>query len=421
MVATLTRTAQIDLSPSLLPISGTAPPAAEGQTSRSTERHHWVEIAKGLCIVLVILMHATLGLEAILDERGFLHPVADFAQPFRMPTFFALSGLFLASALRASWRSFLDRRVLHYLYFYGVWLLIEGGSKVPYRAAEGRLLELFKQLAIALVEPFSTLWFLYALAIFAIVTRLLQRVPGSIVFLGAIFLSLADVKTGWHIFDVCCMLYCYFYAGYLFSKEILAAGAAMQRRLFAALAVTIAWACVTGVAAFSDSLIPNAPVLASDPVIHLALGFIGVIGVAAVSTLLARSSAGPVLTYIGKRSLVVYLAAFFPIAIVREIIVRTGGADFDVGLSCLILTFVGVAAPLAAERIIRGTRAALVFERPDATRLDQMALLMRGAVEKAGAITGHARSMARRPLDRRTFLAKPSWLPEQDSNLRPID
>ena len=42
-------------------------------------------------------------------------------QPFRMPDFFLLSGLFMAQVIRERWPHFLDRRVLHHLYFLLLW------------------------------------------------------------------------------------------------------------------------------------------------------------------------------------------------------------------------------------------------------------------------------------------------------------
>ncbi len=55
----------------------------------------WVDIAKGICILLVVMMHSVIGTGTALGGEGFLHPVVAFAKPFRIPDFFLLSGLFL--------------------------------------------------------------------------------------------------------------------------------------------------------------------------------------------------------------------------------------------------------------------------------------------------------------------------------------
>ena len=62
---------------------------------RST-RIDWVDYAKGICIVMVVMMHSVLGVEAAAGQTGFMHWLVMFAKPFRMPDFFLISGLFLA-------------------------------------------------------------------------------------------------------------------------------------------------------------------------------------------------------------------------------------------------------------------------------------------------------------------------------------
>ncbi len=59
----------------------------------------WVDVAKGLCIILVVMMHSTLGTGEALGGEGVLHDVVEFARPFRIPDFFLLSGLFLGRVI----------------------------------------------------------------------------------------------------------------------------------------------------------------------------------------------------------------------------------------------------------------------------------------------------------------------------------
>ena len=57
-------------------------------------RVDWVDYAKGICIVMVVMMHSVLGVEAATGQTGFMHFLVAFAKPFRMPDFFLISGLF---------------------------------------------------------------------------------------------------------------------------------------------------------------------------------------------------------------------------------------------------------------------------------------------------------------------------------------
>ena len=69
------------------------------EAKRAGGRVPWVDYAKGLCIVFVVMMHSTLGVEDAAGREGWLHPLVAFAKPFRMPDFFLISGLFLVFAV----------------------------------------------------------------------------------------------------------------------------------------------------------------------------------------------------------------------------------------------------------------------------------------------------------------------------------
>ena len=47
--------------------------------SENTARVDWVDYAKGVCIVLVVMMHSTLGVEAALGREGWMHGLVEFA------------------------------------------------------------------------------------------------------------------------------------------------------------------------------------------------------------------------------------------------------------------------------------------------------------------------------------------------------
>ena len=64
----------------------------------------WVDTAKGLCIILVVMMHATLGVGEAMGGEGFMHQIVAFARPFRMPDFFLVSGLFCPASSTATGR-----------------------------------------------------------------------------------------------------------------------------------------------------------------------------------------------------------------------------------------------------------------------------------------------------------------------------
>ncbi len=160
-------------------------------------RVDWVDYAKGICIVMVVMMHSVLGVEAAAGESGFMHAVVMFAKPFRMPDFFLISGLFLSVVIDRDWRTFLDRKVVHFAYFYLLWVTIQFGFKAPAFAAEtswGHAGYLYLE---SFIEPFGTLWFIYLLPIFFVVTKLTRKVPQPAIIAFAAGLEMAHVATGW--------------------------------------------------------------------------------------------------------------------------------------------------------------------------------------------------------------------------------
>src|SRR5436853_2240021 len=242
-------------------------------------RVDWVDYAKGFCIVMVVMMHSTLGVEAAAGEQSWMHVLVAFAKPFRMPDFFLISGLFLARVIDRDWRTYLDRKVVHFIYFYLLWTAIQFGVKAPMFAQEHGALGTLWLYAESFVEPFGTLWFIYLLPIFFVVTKLAHgRVPGWVIWLAAAALEIAPVATGWTVIDEFASRFVYFYTGYLLAPRIFALAKNVQASPDAAFAGVTAWGLVNGLLVFHG--------LADLPFISLALGFAGAVAVVSVSALL---------------------------------------------------------------------------------------------------------------------------------------
>src|SRR5260370_34047531 len=92
--------------------------ATERPAASAEGRVDWVDYAKGICIVMVVMMHSVLGVEAAAGQTGFMHWLVMFAQPFRVPDFFLISGLVLAGVIDRAWRTYLDGKPGHLTYFY---------------------------------------------------------------------------------------------------------------------------------------------------------------------------------------------------------------------------------------------------------------------------------------------------------------
>ncbi|WP_165956415.1 acyltransferase family protein [Kribbella antibiotica] len=168
-----------------------------------TERNRlaWADVAKGVCILLVVLWHVLMKHYLQVDWhvggplKGAWGTFGEQLLPLRMPLFFAVSGYFAVRAVQRTWPEVLRTKVAKFYYIYVVWLVIHTVilAFVPNfgtESADGPL----KFLAQLFITP-SNLWYLYALALYFIVAKAAQRLPAWLV-LGAAFLLSAVASAG---------------------------------------------------------------------------------------------------------------------------------------------------------------------------------------------------------------------------------
>src|SRR5262245_7669347 len=321
------------------------------------ERVDWVDYAKGICIVMVVMMHSVLGVEAAAGQTGFMHGLVAFAKPFRMPDFFLISGLFLAVVIDRDWRTYLDRKVVHFAYFYVLWVTIQFGFKAPAFAAESGWRHVGLMYLESFVEPFGTLWFIYLLPIFFVVTKLSRRIPPAAIWIVAAALEMAHVTTGWTVIDEFCGRFVYYYSGYLFANYVFALSDRARATPALAIAGLALWMIVNGALVLSG--------FSEWPIVSLALGFAGACAIIVTGTLLARMQWLNFLRYCGEHSIVIYLAFFLPMAVTRTLLLKTG-LIADIGTVSLIVTVAGVAGAILIWRLALAVRADFLFERPAA-------------------------------------------------------
>jgi uncharacterized membrane protein YcfT len=318
-------------------------------------RVDWVDYAKGICIVMVVMMHSVLGVELAAGQTGFMHLVVMFAKPFRMPDFFLISGLFLSVVIDRDWRLYLDRKVVHFAYFYVLWVTIQFGFKAPGFAAETSWAHVGYLYLESFVEPFGTLWFIYLLPVFFVVTKAARKLPPLLIWVVLALLESAHVTTGWTVIDEFCARFVYFYSGYLFADYVFALSDRARAQPRLALAGLALWALLNGGLAAAG--------LSEWPIVSLLLGLCGACSIVIIGTLLARAHWLNFLRFCGEHSIVIYLAFFLPMAATRTLLLRSG-LIADIGTVSLVVTVVGVAGSLAIWRIALLLGANFLFERP---------------------------------------------------------
>jgi uncharacterized membrane protein YcfT len=321
-----------------------------------TGRVDWVDYAKGICIIFVVMMHSTLGVEEALGRTGFMHAVVAFAKPFRMPDFFLISGLFLGLVIDRDWRTYLDRKVVHFAYFYLVWVTIQFAFKAPGLAQTTGWAGVLALYLESFVEPFGTLWFIYLLPIFFVVTKLARPLPPLMIFVVAAVLQSAPIDTGWIVIDEFCHRFVFFFAGYWLAPRVfeMAADAARRPRV-TSLGLGF-WACIEALLVWTGH--------AGWPLVSLLLGFAGAFAVISVAALLAQVRLFAAVRWLGEHSIVVYLAFFLPMAVARTLLLRFGVVT-DAGVIALLVTASGVLGAVLIYFMARAAGASFLFERPD--------------------------------------------------------
>jgi uncharacterized membrane protein YcfT len=319
-----------------------------------TERIDWVDYAKGICIIMVVMMHSVLGVELAAGQTGFMHLLVAFAKPFRMPDFFLISGLFLARVIDRDWRTYLDRKVVHFLYFYVLWVTIQFAFKAPGFAAEhgwGYVAQLY---LLSYIDPFGTLWFIYMLPVFFVLTKLARGVPPALIWIAAALLESAHISTGWTMIDEFAARFVYFYSGYLFATQVFALSDKARAKPALALVGLALWALVNAALVYDG--------VSEWPMISLMLGFAGAMAIIVMGTMMARTQWLGFIRFCGEHSIVIYLAFFLPMATTRTLLLKF--SPFDIGTISLLVTICGVLGALAIWKLALLAHANFLFNRP---------------------------------------------------------
>ncbi len=330
--------------------------------SSDTNRVDWVDYAKGICIVLVVMMHSTLGVEAAMGVAGKLGTFIAWAQPFRMPDFFLISGLFLAKRIDGSWRNYLDTKVVHFIYFYVLWMTIQilfkGYGIYKAEGIEG----LGQQYLLAFVEPFGTLWFIYLLPIMFVVTKLTRSIPPLLVFGIAAALEIAPIQTGSILVDEFASRFVYFFAGYWLAQRVFDFADDMASFGIAGLVAALAIWGILHTQVFRLGY-------ANTPGIAMVLGFLGTAAVVTAGVLLTRFKWGAALRFLGENSIVVYLSFFVFMAATRTVLIKFApqlGSD----VISLATTLAGVIGPVVLFFATRKTPLKYLFKRPSFAKVE---------------------------------------------------
>lgn len=277
-------------------------------------RLSWVDTARGISILLVVVLHATLWLGYIGEPPSWLVAFNEVAGFFRMPLFFAAAGLFAQKWMRASWHELARDKLWLLVWVYLAWqpaffaFKFAAGQVLPDQQDTSLAAHLLRAV-VSPLRPQGELWFLWALVLFFVAARLLAALPrllhlglaaaGAMLWLLAVVPALGDQTV--RLIGVGIVsapyLYLFFVLGLLGRREIEAFAVAFERFRWLPMLVILVF---LPVAIFVVSIGAQ-----SNGAVMLGMRVVGFVFGVALSVLLARAA---VLTYLGARTLQIYVA-----------------------------------------------------------------------------------------------------------------
>lgn len=326
-------------------------------------RHDWVDVAKGIGIILVVFGHVWRGLHAAglpIGEAQFAL-VDSVVYAFHMPLFFCLSGLFFHdSLLRRGAVGLMANKVDSLVWPYLVWSLLQGSVEVALSHWTNGKTH-FGQV-LALWEPRAQFWFLYALFLSCVLGCLfygrLRREEAAWMLPSALLLyAIAGNLTEPSVIDQTMTYFAFF-----------ALGAALRliepwlQRGWAWLLLPVLGAAVAGEWAFHVPLGLN---YRSIGVAAFALATVCVLAVLLLSLGLSRwgGPIGGLLLRLGAASMPIYLMHILAGSGTRIALARGLHID-DLALQALVGTLAGLTLPMAAHALLQRAGLGLLFAPP---------------------------------------------------------
>lgn len=148
-------------------------------------RIEWIDLVKAVSVLLVVFMHASNVLVDLGGPTWVTTALVTFnhlVEPLRMPVFFLVSGMLASSAVHRPWRG-TTNRTLGMVYLYVMWMLLFFGLTALLGASHTDPLG-------SILFAKSGYWYLYAMALFFVIARLLRNQPAWAVVAVALVLNL---------------------------------------------------------------------------------------------------------------------------------------------------------------------------------------------------------------------------------------
>ena len=323
----------------------------------SQNRLDWVDTAKAISIILVVVLHVRDQFEQFSLQSAQLDFFTEVSANLRMPMFFAVAGLFASKWLIKPWRELGKGKLALLVWVFIIWQPVVFGYRVLNQWVLGELswqyiVEQVLRMGASPLRPNGELWFLWTLALFFVLGRLTAKFSpiaqvSTAAAISFMWMSLVEpsmsedvfgiVGSGWHgIFR-----YYFLFIGFaLFSKQIRAVVARFRWHTSALLFCI--WLVASLLAA--HFAIPHGFSL-------FVLSLLGVVGGIGLANLLGGIA---LLRYLGGQTLPIYLGHCAIIAIFMSEITAfdlTPILTFNLYLTVLVMTCLVIACSLGLSKL----------------------------------------------------------------------
>jgi len=323
----------------------------EAGAQRDAGRIAWIDVARGIAISLVVLFHA--GMFAVptgLAPAWWTDLNLAFAL-VRMPLFFLLAGALSVGALQRSWRRLWTTRIAVLVWVFVMWTVL----RFLYYRVMPEPIELNQSkwidLVLSVVRPSNGLWFLFALVVFLVVTKLAAGRAARAIALGiATLASLvlhAGATTGNVAYDGILRYFVFFLAGVMFRDLLVRT---VERLNGLAVAVLLA-GFVAGLA------LRGATGTVVDVLTALPVAVAGALGTLGVSRLLARRALGRPFAALGGRTLQVYVTHVIVLSALTTGLTALGGGSSLAALAPVLPLLMAVVAIVVSLLLARAAEA----------------------------------------------------------------
>lgn len=339
---------------------------AEGQGGRID----WIDTARGLAILLVVLGHVLGGLiDSPLGAGAQEMRTAFLAiYMFHMPLFFLLAGLLVEQRLRRNRNRFLTRLLPTVVWPYFLWSVLQLTAIWSIGALANRPVEsIWPGVSSMLWQPVSQFWFLYALFFLHVIASfVLPRYGREALLLGALALKalmlVVDLPFAARLISAQALFYAI--GVWLAPQGVERIVASRRPVLVAALWIALASCLIAATLDAAARYAPDLPVaLASSPQLAniawrfpaIAAALAGTLAILALSVAL-RGSAAAFLAWLGQHTMPIFLLHILFIAGGRILLTRAGMGTSSLDLLVPLVFALGLVFPLAIDAIAQRLR-----------------------------------------------------------------